>query len=83
MSSRTNDDTTKAAANRLFAKAPNIKVLGKLSEPEIRNLIYPVGFYKTKAKHLKDLAGSLLTRCLIAKIAKVIMPKIPPPHSSI
>ena len=62
MSSRTNDDTTKAAANRLFAKAPNIKVLGKLSEPEIRNLIYPVGFYKTKAKHLKDLAGSLLTR---------------------
>ncbi|KKR26975.1 MAG: putative endonuclease III (DNA-(apurinic orapyrimidinic site) lyase), endonuclease III [Microgenomates group bacterium GW2011_GWC1_39_7b] len=62
MSARTNDTTTLAAANRLFAKAGNFVELGELDQLEIEQLIYPVGFYKTKAKHLKDLAGSLLTR---------------------
>ncbi|OGM20938.1 hypothetical protein A2955_03655 [Candidatus Woesebacteria bacterium RIFCSPLOWO2_01_FULL_37_19] len=56
LSSRTNDVTTHAASERLFKIAPNIKKLGQLGELEIRNLIYPVGFYKTKAKHLKKLA---------------------------
>lgn len=62
MSARTNDDTTLKAARRLFAKAPNLKSLGQLDELEIRNLIYPVGFYRTKAKHLHNLAGSLLVK---------------------
>lgn len=62
MSARTNDDTTKVAATGLFEKAPNIKDLNKLSEFEIRKLIYPVGFYKTKAKHIKNLARLILTR---------------------
>lgn len=60
MSSRTNDDTTLVAANRLFSKAPNIKELNKLTIPEIQKLIYPVGFYKTKAKHLKMLTQKVL-----------------------
>ena len=55
MSARTNDDTTQVAATRLFGKAPNIKDLNKLSESEISKLIYPVGFYKTKAKHINAL----------------------------
>lgn len=57
LSSRTNDNTTLTASNRLFAKAPNLKSLSQLDQSEIKNLIYPVGFYKTKAKHLKKLAG--------------------------
>lgn len=60
MSSRTNDDTTLLAAKRLFKKAPNIRALTKFSEDEIKTLIYPVGFYKTKAKNIKKLAEIIL-----------------------
>jgi endonuclease III len=56
MSSRTNDSTTLKAAKRLFAKAPNPKELRKLNVSEIEKLIYPVGFYRTKAKHLRQMA---------------------------
>lgn len=56
MSARTKDDITLLAAKRLFAKAPDISSLCKLSQLKIENLIYPVGFYKTKAKHIKELA---------------------------
>lgn len=62
MSARTNDSTTLPAAGRLFEKAPDIKSLSKLNQSEIQKLIYPVGFYRTKAKHLHTLTGSLLTR---------------------
>ncbi len=60
MSARTNDDTTVIAANRLFEKAPDVHKLNTLSEADIAKLIYPVGFYKTKAKHLKLLAKKLI-----------------------
>lgn len=60
MSSRTNDDTTLKAALRLFKKAPNINKLAKLEQKEIEKLIYPVGFYKTKAKYIKKLSKILI-----------------------
>lgn len=56
MSSRTNDTTTLAAAKRLFAVAPNLEKLGQLKIKAIERLIYPVGFYKTKARHLHKLS---------------------------
>lgn len=56
MSARTNDDTTLLVAKRLFAKAPDLNSLKSLSQEEIRKLIYPVGFYKTKAKHIHELS---------------------------
>lgn len=62
MSARTKDDTTFLAAKRLFSKAPNISSLCKLNRLEIEKLIYPVGFYKTKAKHLKELARIVLAK---------------------
>jgi len=62
MSARTKDDTTLVAAKRLFTKYPNFKSLNKLSAAEIEKLIYPVGFYKTKARHIKNLSGLILTR---------------------
>ena len=55
LSSRTKDETTLEASNRLFFKAPNLTRLTLLKENEIAKLIYPVGFYKTKAKHLYKL----------------------------
>ena len=60
MSARTNDDTTLIASKRLFREAPNFIVLNKLSIQTIEKLIYPVGFYKTKAKHIKLLAEKIL-----------------------
>lgn len=61
MSSRTNDDTTIIAAQRLFKKAPSIKKLQRLKQEEIEKLIYPVGFYKTKAKQIKKLTSIIVT----------------------
>lgn len=61
LSARTRDETTLKVSKELFKKAPNLKKLSELSETEIRNLIYPVGFYKTKAKHLKNLASTIST----------------------
>jgi endonuclease III len=60
LSSRTKDEVTLEASKRLFRKAPNIKALDLTSQPEIVNLIYPVGFYKTKSKHLKELAKIII-----------------------
>jgi len=60
LSSRTNDDTTLPASQRLFQKAPNIKKLDQLNQLEIRNLIYPVGFYKVKSNHLKKLSRKVI-----------------------
>src|SRR3989337_3962219 len=60
MAARTNDDTTLVASRRLFSKAKNIEQLGKLDIRSIQELIFPVGFYKTKAKHLKRLAKIII-----------------------
>jgi endonuclease III len=55
LSARTLDRTTTDAARKLFSKAKTIDELEKLSVLEIEKLIYPVGFYKNKAKFLKEL----------------------------
>jgi len=59
LSARTKDQTTLAAATRLFAKAPTLDTLCQLSEEQISELIYPVGFYKTKAKNIVKTAEVL------------------------
>lgn len=56
MSARTKDETTLKVSQELFKVAPDLKSLKKLTEKEIEKLIYPVGFYKTKAKHIAKLA---------------------------
>ncbi|MBO5905764.1 MAG: endonuclease III [Kiritimatiellae bacterium] len=59
LSSRTKDACTSGAVRRLFATAAGERFspsdLERLSEEEIEKLIYPVGFYHVKAKHLKEL----------------------------
>ncbi|MDO8642484.1 MAG: endonuclease III [Candidatus Woesearchaeota archaeon] len=55
LSARTKDQTTAAACRKLFSRIHHVADLGTLSEKEIEQLIYPVGFYKTKARHLKQL----------------------------
>jgi len=62
LSSRTKDDVTAAASTRLFARAPDVHELMALTEKDIRELIYPVGFYQTKARHLVATAALLIQR---------------------
>lgn len=59
LSARTKDETTAKAAANLFKKAPNLDALDNLSEANIAKLIYPVGFYKSKAGYLKKLPIAL------------------------
>lgn len=59
LSARTKDEVTHLAAKRLFTKINKIKDLEKISKKELEKLIYPVGFYKTKAKNLKLLPNAL------------------------
>lgn len=55
LSARTKDQTTAAALDRLFPVAPNLEALAQLSVEELEQLIFPVGFYHTKAAHLAAL----------------------------
>lgn len=62
LSSRTKDEVTADASERLFAQAPNPEKLSQLSEAEIANLIYPVGFYRVKSKNIKKIARLILEK---------------------
>ena len=66
LSSRTKDACTAGAVRRLFAaaKLPRFSPedLERLDVSEIERLIYPVGFYHDKARHLKALPGVLRER---------------------
>ncbi len=59
LSSRTNDATTATVSERLFKRIKKISDLDDISYTELVSLLYPVGFYKTKAKHLKQLPSVL------------------------
>lgn len=56
LSSRTKDPVTKKASENLFSVAPTAAEVAKLDEEKIAGLIFPVGFYKQKAKHIKKIA---------------------------
>jgi endonuclease-3 len=60
LSARTQDATTAGASERLFRKARTPKRMAALSVREIAALIYPVSFYRTKARHVKATCGILL-----------------------
>jgi endonuclease III len=59
LSARTKDETTAAASRRLFERVKNLDDLDKLTEGELSKLIFPVGFYKVKARHLKLLPAAI------------------------
>ncbi len=60
LSARTNDIVTAPVTERLFKTVQSPEDLKKLSIRQIEKLIYPVSFYKTKARHLKELPAALL-----------------------
>ena len=62
LSLRTQDATTAKASHRLFALADSPETMVKLTAKKIEMLIYPVGFYKTKAKNIVEICRTLINR---------------------
>jgi endonuclease III len=62
LSARTKDQTTAAAAKRLFERLREVDDIDSLSVKEIEKLIFPVGFYREKARHLKQWPAVLRER---------------------
>ncbi|MDP8266997.1 MAG: endonuclease III [Candidatus Aceula meridiana] len=60
LSLRTKDETTIPASERLFRLGDTPKTIDKLTVRQIEKAIYPVGFYKTKARNIKGICKSLL-----------------------
>ena len=62
LSLRTKDEVTDAASSRLFARASTLQQILSLTPAQIQRLIYPVGFYRTKAKRLRQICQHLIGR---------------------
>jgi endonuclease III len=60
LSARTQDATTHAASTRLFRVARTPRSMAKLSVAEIEKLIYPVSFYRNKARFVKATCEALV-----------------------
>jgi endonuclease-3 len=60
ISLRTKDDVTLRAATALLSQAPTPALLAALPESRIAKLIFPAGFYRTKAKHLREVGGRIV-----------------------
>jgi endonuclease-3 len=62
LSARTQDATTHAASTRLFERARTPRTMARLDVKEIERLIYPVSFYRNKARHVKACCQMLIDR---------------------
>ena len=60
LSLRTKDTLTAVVAPRLFAAANTPQAMLALSEERIAELIYPVGFYRSKARTIRRICEALL-----------------------
>ena len=62
LSLRTQDKTTAAASKRLFALADTPAAMLRLSREEIEQAIYPVGFFRNKARQILEICQVLIER---------------------
>ena len=62
LSLRTKDDVTLHASVRLFNVASNPADMLKLSPDQIEKLIFPTGFYKTKAQRILEISQILMDK---------------------
>jgi endonuclease-3 len=60
LSLRTQDKTTAQASRRLFRVAHSPNKMVKLSYPCLTRLIYPVGFYRNKAKYILEITKKII-----------------------
>ena len=62
LSARTKDEVTIKASRKLFSAADNPYDMIKLGEKKISELIYPVGFYRNKAKNIIQICKELIEK---------------------
>ena len=62
LSLRTKDQTTLVASERLFARADTPAKMLALSARTLQRLIYPVGFYRTKARVIRGICRDLIEK---------------------
>lgn len=62
LSLRTNDKTTYPATLRMLELAKTPQEMAKVSEEDLSNAIYPVGFYKNKAKQIIELSKTIVEK---------------------
>ena len=60
LSAQTRDAVTAAASARLFRVASTPQTIARLTMTRIEKLIYPVSFYRHKAKHVKETCRLLV-----------------------
>ncbi len=61
LSLRTKDEVTEKASIRFLKNHDTPEKIIKLSERTIQQYIFPVGFYKIKAKRIKEISQTLIT----------------------
>jgi len=62
LSLRTKDETTAVACERLFAKARAPEAMLAIAPKTLERLIYPVGFYRTKARVIRGICHDLIDK---------------------
>jgi endonuclease-3 len=62
LSLRTQDSTTAQASRRLFALADLPETMVRLTAKKIEGAIFPVGFYRTKAKTILEICRTLIEK---------------------
>jgi endonuclease-3 len=62
LSAQTKDAVTHAASTRLFRVARSPRTMAALPVSKLEKLIYPVSFYRVKARHLKEACRQVLNR---------------------
>lgn len=62
LSLRTKDETTDKAMERLMPRAQTPQQLLSISTEELEKIIYPVGFYRNKARLIKEVALTVIEK---------------------
>jgi len=62
LSLRTKDEVTAKATDRLLKMAETPEKMAILAEDDIARAIYPVGFYRNKARQLRDISRVLMEK---------------------
>lgn len=62
LSAQTKDVVTLEASTRLFHRASTPQTMARLSIATLERLIYPVSFYRNKARHVKEASRQILSR---------------------
>ena len=62
LSAQTRDPVTAAASARLFRAARTPRTMAKLTAKQIEKLIYPVSFYRHKARHVRETCRILVEK---------------------